>query len=263
MDGGKGDYGFRNLLQFLIIFGQATPPAKPPECSFDDPSAGSHDEAGGSGDPSVDDKRQVEQKAGEQDRDPIVDAVGEDDFEPAVQVLDLFHQIPSAGGVLDVGGMDEDTKQEAGGIALVMALTETHPDAAAFTALRCRAQCHSRYLAHQARPLRPTDRREREDRWTVEQLLQLGVETEGRIRCGKQISAEVFTTHSSFSRISWCDGIVPVRMKGVALDVKCGYVIEVKLGILPTDLDVDFVFTRHGVSLGRGANQLYDGQAID
>ena len=52
-------------------------------------------------------------------------------------------------------------------------------------------------------------------------------------------------------------------MKGVALDVKRGYVIEVDLGILPTDLDVDFVFTRQDMNLGRGANQLYDGQATD
>jgi len=31
-------------------------------------------------------------------------------------VLDLFQQIPGAVGVLDIGGMDENTEQEAGGI---------------------------------------------------------------------------------------------------------------------------------------------------
>ena len=49
-DGSEGDHGFGNLRQFLIIFGQATPSAKPPERSFDYSPAGDHDEAGDAGD---------------------------------------------------------------------------------------------------------------------------------------------------------------------------------------------------------------------
>jgi hypothetical protein len=37
-------------------------------------------------------------------------------------MLDLLQQIPGAVGVLDIGGMDEDTEQEAGGIDPDMAL---------------------------------------------------------------------------------------------------------------------------------------------
>ena len=54
--------------------------------------------------------------------DPVVDAVGEHDREPAVEALDPLQQIPGAVSVLDIGGMDEDTEQEAGGIDPKMAL---------------------------------------------------------------------------------------------------------------------------------------------
>ena len=37
-------------------------------------------------------------------------------------MLDLLQQIPGAVGVLDIGGMDKDTEQEAGGIDPDMAL---------------------------------------------------------------------------------------------------------------------------------------------
>jgi hypothetical protein len=121
-DGCEGDHGFGDFWQFLIVFGQATPSAEPAECSFNDPSARDHDEAGGAGDAADDDQRQAEQKAGEPDRQPVVDAVGEDDLEPAVEVLDLLQQIPGAVGVLDIGGMDENTEQKAGGIDPDMAL---------------------------------------------------------------------------------------------------------------------------------------------
>ena len=121
-DGSEGNHGFGNLRQFLIIFGQATPSPEPSKGSFNDPSTRDHDEAGSAGDAADDDQRQSEQGTGEQDRQPIVDAVGKDDLKPAVEMLDLLQQIPGAVGVLDIGGMDEDTEQEAGGIDPDMAL---------------------------------------------------------------------------------------------------------------------------------------------
>ena len=109
-DGCEGDHGFGDFWQFLIVFGQAPPSPEPAECSFNDPSAGDHDEAGGAGDPADDDQRQAEQEAGEQDGQPVVDAVGEDDLEPAVEVLDLFQQIPGAVSILNISGVDDDAE---------------------------------------------------------------------------------------------------------------------------------------------------------
>jgi len=59
-DGCEGDHGFGNFWQFLIVFGQATPSPEPAEGSFNDPSAGEHDETGGAGDAADDDQRQAE-----------------------------------------------------------------------------------------------------------------------------------------------------------------------------------------------------------
>jgi hypothetical protein len=67
------DYGFRDFWQLLIVFGQAPPSSEPAECSFNDPSAGDHGKACGPGDAADDDQRQAEQKAGEQDWQPVVD----------------------------------------------------------------------------------------------------------------------------------------------------------------------------------------------
>ena len=52
-------------------------------------------------------------------------------------------------------------------------------------------------------------------------------------------------------------------MKGIVLDVKGGYFIKVEFCTLSTTRDVEFVFTRQAVSLGRGAGQFYDGKATD
>ena len=121
-DGCEGDHGFGDFWQFFIVFGQAPPSSEPAKGSFNDPSARDHDEAGGAGDAAHDDQRQAEQEAGEQDRQPVVDAVGKDDREPAVEVLDLLQQIPGAVSVLDIGGVNNDTEQKAGGIDPDMAL---------------------------------------------------------------------------------------------------------------------------------------------
>lgn len=114
-NGGQRDPGLGDLGEFLIIFGQAPVAAKPSERSLNHPSARNDDEAGPS-DAADDDQRQAKQEAREQNRQPVVDAVGEDRLEPAVQRLDPAQQGPRAAGVLNVGGMDEDAKQKAGGV---------------------------------------------------------------------------------------------------------------------------------------------------
>ena len=68
------------------------------------------------GDAPDDDQRQPEQEAGENHRQPVVNAVGEDGAQPAVEPLDPRQQRSSAVGILNVGGVDEDAEQEARGV---------------------------------------------------------------------------------------------------------------------------------------------------
>ena len=121
-DHGAGDHGLGNLGQFLVILGQPAPSAEPTEGSFNHPPARDDDETGGPRDPANDDQRQTEQEAGEQDRQAVVDAVGENSPEPAVQRLDAFQQVTCPVSILDVGGVDEDSEPQAGGVNRDMAL---------------------------------------------------------------------------------------------------------------------------------------------
>ena len=114
-DGGNGEHGLGDVGAFLVILGQASPPSEPPEGSFDHPAAGNEDEAT-AGDAPDDDQRQPEQEAGEDHRHAIVDAVGKDGAQPAVEPLDPRQQRSGAVGVLDVSGVDEDAEQEARGV---------------------------------------------------------------------------------------------------------------------------------------------------
>jgi hypothetical protein len=59
----RGDTGFGDFRHFPIVLGQATPPSKPAEYSFDDPSAWDHDETSRPGHRTKDDQRQAEQEA--------------------------------------------------------------------------------------------------------------------------------------------------------------------------------------------------------
>lgn len=83
--------------------------------TFDHPPARQHDKAG-SGDTAHDDQSKAEQEADEQQRQAVVDAVGEHRVEPAVQPRDPAQQGACAVGILDVGGVDEDAHQQAAGI---------------------------------------------------------------------------------------------------------------------------------------------------
>ena len=106
------DHRLGDLRQFLVIPGQAPPSPKPAECSLNHPSTREQDEAGRRRDPADDDQCQPEQKAGEQDGNAVVDAVGEHRLQPRVEPLQSPQQVTGAVGVLDVGGMNPDAEQQ-------------------------------------------------------------------------------------------------------------------------------------------------------
>src|SRR3954449_8042446 len=83
---------------------------------FRHPAAREEDEAGAAREPAHDDQGQAEQEAGEQDRQPVIGAVGEHDPEPRVEPLQLLEQVAGAVRVLDVGGVDDDPEQQAAGV---------------------------------------------------------------------------------------------------------------------------------------------------
>ena len=101
-DEGQGDHGLGDIGAFLVILGQASPSPQPSEGPLDHPPPRDEDEAA-AGDAPDDDQRQPKQKAGEDHRQAVVDAVGEDGLQPAVERFDPLQQIPRAVRVLDVG----------------------------------------------------------------------------------------------------------------------------------------------------------------
>ncbi len=115
-DHGEGDHGLGDLGEFLIVLGEASPSTEPAEGAFHHPAAGKQDEAGAACDPADDDQGEVQQEAGQPDGQAIIGAVGKDRLEPAIERLDPLQEAQGAGGVLDVGGMDDNPEQQAGGV---------------------------------------------------------------------------------------------------------------------------------------------------
>src|SRR4051794_12442718 len=108
--------GLRDLGQLLVLPGEAAPAAEPAQRPLRHPAARQEDEAGAAREPAHDDQGQPEQEAGEQDRQPVVDAVREHDPEPAVEPLQPPQQVARAVRVLDVGGVDDHAQEQARGV---------------------------------------------------------------------------------------------------------------------------------------------------
>src|SRR3954466_4112263 len=125
-DYGQLDHGLRDLGQLLVLPGEAAPAAEPARPPPPPPRGGEEDEAGAAGEPAHDDQGQAEQEAGEQDRQPVVDAVREHDPEPAVEPLQAPEEIADAVRVLDVGGVDDDAEQQAVGVDRDVPLPAPH-----------------------------------------------------------------------------------------------------------------------------------------
>ena len=115
-DHGQLDHGLRDLGQLFVLPGQPPPAATPAQCPLCHPAAREKDETLGPGATLDHDQGQPEQKAGEQGREPVVSAIGEHDLKPRVEPLQPAQQVAGTIGVLDVGGMDNDAKQQAGGV---------------------------------------------------------------------------------------------------------------------------------------------------
>ena len=110
------DHRLGDLGQLLVVPGQAAPAAEPAERPLRHPPPRDHDEALAPGEATDDDQGQPEQEAGEQSREPVVSAIGEHDLEPRVEPLQPTQQVARTIGVLDVGGMNDDAEQQAGGV---------------------------------------------------------------------------------------------------------------------------------------------------
>ena len=115
-DHGQLDHGLRDLGQLFVFPGQPPPAAKPAERPLRHPAAREEDEALGPGEAPDHDQGQPEQEAGKQGREPVVSAIGEHDLEPRVEPLQPAQQVAGTIGVLDVGGMDDNAEQQAGGV---------------------------------------------------------------------------------------------------------------------------------------------------
>ena len=115
-DHGQFDHGLRDLGQLFVLPGQPPPAAKPTERPLRHPAAREEDEALGPGGAPDHDQGQPEQEAGEPGREPVVSAICEHDLEPRVEPLQPAQQVTGTIGVLNVGGMDNDAEQQAGGV---------------------------------------------------------------------------------------------------------------------------------------------------
>src|SRR3954447_9873520 len=115
-DYGQLDHRLGDLGQLLVVPGEAAPAAEPAQRPLRHPAARQEDEAGAAREPAHDDQGQPEQEAGEQDRQAVVDAVGEHDPEPRVEPLQVPQQVPDTVGILDVGGVDDHAEQQAAGV---------------------------------------------------------------------------------------------------------------------------------------------------
>ena len=115
-DHGQLDHGLGDLGQLLVLLGEAAPATQPAERPLRHPAAREENEALGPGEAPDHDQGKPEQEAGEQSREPVVSAIGEHDLEPRVEPLQPAQQIAGTIGILDVGGMDNNAEQQAGGI---------------------------------------------------------------------------------------------------------------------------------------------------
>ena len=87
----------------------------PAECPLRPPAAREEDKARGPGEVPDYDRARPAQETGEPGREPVASAIGEHELEPRTEPLQPAQQVAGSIGVLDVGGRDKDTEQQAAG----------------------------------------------------------------------------------------------------------------------------------------------------
>ena len=86
-------------------------PGRASRVSAPSPAAREEDEARGPGEAPDYDRARPAQETGE----PVASAIGEHELEPRTEPLQPAQQVAGSIGVLDVGGRDKDTEQQAAG----------------------------------------------------------------------------------------------------------------------------------------------------
>jgi len=90
-------------------------PGRASRVSAPPPAAREEDKARGPGEAPDDDRARPAQETGEPGREPVASAIGEHELEPRTEPLQPAQQVAGSIGVLDVGGRDKDTEQQAAG----------------------------------------------------------------------------------------------------------------------------------------------------
>ena len=86
-------------------------PGRASRVSAPSPAAREEDKARGPGEAPDYDRARPAQETGE----PVASAIGEHELEPRTEPLQPAQQVAGSIGVLDVGGRDKDTEQQAAG----------------------------------------------------------------------------------------------------------------------------------------------------
>ena len=86
-------------------------PGRASRVSAPPPAAREEDKARGPGEAPDYDRARPAQETGE----PVASAIGEHELEPRTEPLQPAQQVAGSIGVLDVGGRDKDTEQQAAG----------------------------------------------------------------------------------------------------------------------------------------------------
>ena len=90
-------------------------PGRASRVSAPSPAAREEDKARGPGEAPDYDRARPAQETGEPGREPVASAIGEHELEPRTEPLQPAQQVAGSIGVLDVGGRDKDTEQQAAG----------------------------------------------------------------------------------------------------------------------------------------------------
>ena len=91
-------------------------PGRASRVSAPPPAAREEDKARGPGEAPDYDRARPAQETGEPGREPVASAIGEHELEPRTEPLQPAQQVAGSIGVLDVGGMDDNAEQQAGGV---------------------------------------------------------------------------------------------------------------------------------------------------